>query len=78
MAPKTDKTVASSRNCKRMNRREAPMALRMPISRVRSVTDTNMMFVIPIPPTSRLIAPTAPSRAVNTPSAVFAVSNRLA
>ena len=30
----------------------APMALRMPISRVRSVTDTSMMFMIPMPPTS--------------------------
>jgi hypothetical protein len=30
----------------------APMAMRMPISRVRSVTDTSMMFMIPMPPTS--------------------------
>ena len=28
------------------------MALQMPISRVRSVTDTSMMFMIPMPPTS--------------------------
>ncbi len=28
------------------------MANRMPISRVRSVTDTSMMFMIPMPPTS--------------------------
>ena len=34
----------------------APMALRMPISRVRSVTVTSMMFMTPIPPTSREIA----------------------
>ena len=27
-------------------------AMRMPISRVRSVTDTSMMFMIPMPPTS--------------------------
>ena len=26
--------------------------MRMPISRVRSVTDTSMMFMIPMPPTS--------------------------
>ena len=25
--------------------------MRMPISRVRSVTDTSMMFMMPIPPT---------------------------
>ena len=27
------------------------MALRTPISRVRSVTDTSMMFITPMPPT---------------------------
>lgn len=34
----------------------APRALRMPISRVRSVTDTIMMFMMPMPPTSREMA----------------------
>ena len=29
----------------------APIAMRTPISRVRSVTETSMMFMIPIPPT---------------------------
>ena len=29
----------------------APIALRIPISRVRSVTETNMMFMMPMPPT---------------------------
>ena len=43
--------------------RRAPMASRMPISRVRSVTETSMMFMMPMPPTSRLIAATAPSKA---------------
>ena len=28
----------------------------MPISRVRSVTETSMMFIMPMPPTSRLTA----------------------
>ena len=28
------------------------MALRIPISRVRSVTDTSMMFMTPMPPTN--------------------------
>ena len=37
----------------------------MPISRVRSVTVTSMMLVMPMPPTSRLIAATAPSSTVN-------------
>ncbi len=44
----------------------APTALRIPISRVRSVTDTSMMFITPIPPTSSEIAATSPSRVVNT------------
>ena len=37
-----------------------------------------MMLVIPMPPTSKLMAPTAPRSAVKIPNAVFAVSNRLA
>ena len=35
-----------------MSPRRAPSALRMPISRVRSVTLTSMMFMITIPPTT--------------------------
>ena len=34
----------------------APSALRVPISRVRSVTLTSMMFMTPMPPTSSEIA----------------------
>ena len=34
-----------------MSRPRAPTAMRRPISRVRSVTDTSMMFMMPIPPT---------------------------
>ena len=45
--------------------RRAPIALRMPISRVRSVTVTSMMFITPMPPTSSEIAATAPSSTVN-------------
>ena len=44
---------ASMTNCIRMFMRVAPRALRTPISRVRSVTDTSMMFMMPMPPTSR-------------------------
>ena len=39
-------------NWVRMSRFCAPMALRMPISRVRSVTETSMMFMIPTPAAS--------------------------
>ena len=35
-----------------MDFRLPPIALRMPISRVRSVTVTSMMFMMPMPPTS--------------------------
>ena len=49
---------ASKRNCKRMLPEEAPTALRMPISRVRSATDTNMIFMMPMPPTMREIEAT--------------------
>ena len=41
---------ASSKNCVRMCRRLAPSAFLTPISRVRSVTDTSMMFITPTPP----------------------------
>ena len=37
----------------------------MPISRVRSVTETSMMFMIPIPPTTRLIPATAATMRVS-------------
>ena len=49
-----------------MSLRRAPIALRIPISRVRSVTDTSMMFITPIPPTSSEIAATSPSNVVKT------------
>ncbi len=35
-----------------MSRGRAPSALRRPISRIRSVTETSMMFITPMPPTS--------------------------
>ena len=44
--------------------------MRTPISRVRSVTLTSMMFITPIPPTSREMAAIEPSRIVS----VFCVS----
>ena len=43
--------IASTRNCSSTSRPFAPIAMRRPISRVRSVTDTSMMFMIPMPPT---------------------------
>ena len=65
--------VASATNCSRISRRLAPMALRMPISRVRSVTDTSMMFIMPIPPTSREMLAMAPKNITK----VLVVSSRV-
>ena len=48
-----------------MLKRVAPSAMRMPISRVRSVTLTSMMFMMPMPPTSRLTPAMLASRIVN-------------
>ena len=44
-----------------MSERVAPSALRRPISPTRSVTDTSMMFMTPIPPTRRE-TPATPAR----------------
>ena len=54
------------------------MAFRIPISRVRSVTLTNMMFMTPIPPTRREIAATAPSNKVRVLVVDVAVESKLA
>jgi len=42
--------------------------MRRPISRVRSVTDTNMMFMMPTPPTTREIMATTRSSLVIMPA----------
>ena len=44
-------------NCRRMEEFGAPSAFRVPISLVRSVMDTSMIFMTPIPPTTRAIPP---------------------
>ena len=54
--PSAEVAAASVTKRPRMVLSCAPRALRMPISRVRSVTDTIMMFMIPMPPTSREMA----------------------
>src|SRR5438477_117238 len=52
----------SAKNWRRMSRLVAPMALRVPISRVRSVTETSMMFITPIPPRHRVTIATQPKK----------------
>ena len=54
----------------------APSALRNPISRIRSVTDTSMMFMTPIPPTSNEMPATPPRRIVNVRSTEVAAESR--
>src|ERR1051326_7690349 len=58
MPPIAVTITASIRNWVRMSLRRAPTALRIPISFVRSVTDTSMMFMTTMPPTTSEIAAT--------------------
>ena len=51
-----------------MSRGRAPSALRRPISRIRSVTETSMMFITPIPPTSSEMIAMPPSITVSVSS----------
>ena len=64
MPPSADTTTASVRNCWRILRWRAPVAMRMPISWIRSVTLTSMMFITPMPPTNSEIAAIEPSSMV--------------
>ena len=50
--PRSVSVPASTRNCQMISRRVAPTAMRRPISRVRSVTETIMIAITPMPPTS--------------------------
>ena len=61
MPPRPQSMAASMRNWLTMLALVAPMARRMPISRVRSVTVTSMMFMMPMPPTTREMAAMPPS-----------------
>ncbi len=53
--------TASVRNWRVTSRPRAPTAMRRPISLVRSVTDSSVMFMMPMPPTSSDTAATAAS-----------------
>ena len=70
-------TTLSSRNCCRITPRPAPMAFRMPISRVRSVTVTSMMFIMPMPPTTREMAAIPPSSTVRMPVTLVMASSSI-
>ena len=49
--PSEVRNAASIRNWNRISARRAPSALRTPISRVRSVTEIDMIAITPMPPT---------------------------
>ena len=59
--PVDARATASARNCTSTSAVRAPIAIRKPISRVREVTDTSMMFITPMPPTTSdtVAAPTS-------------------
>ena len=50
--PRMHSSADSIRNWTRISLRRAPMALRRPISKVRSFTLTSMMFMTTMPPTT--------------------------
>ena len=66
--------IASTKNCLLMSLFLAPMAFRKPISRVRSVTVVNIIFIMPIPPTTSEIPATAAKRVVKVPVTEEAVA----
>ena len=54
--------IVSTKNCRTIERRVAPTALRTPISRVRSRTATSITFITPMPPMNSVASPTAPRK----------------
>src|SRR4029453_18536664 len=66
MPPNTERTTDSVSICDMMSDRRAPRAFRSPISRVRSVTTINMMFMMTIPPTTS-DRPTTPTSTAKMP-----------
>ena len=72
--PTVASTTASVRNWKRMSRPRPPTAMRMPISRVRSVTETSITLAMPMPPTISEIAATASSSVAMVSVLCFAAS----
>src|SRR6185437_5639403 len=67
--PPTLLMMDSVRNCPRTSFLDDPTALRSPISRVRSVTVTSMMFIMPMPEMMRASAETT----INTISRISAI-----
>ena len=57
--------IDSIKNCVIISLLKAPMAFLIPISLVLSVTDTIIIFITPIPPTSSEIPPIIPKKILN-------------
>jgi len=55
--PNWPMTMTSTKNWVRMAALEAPRLFRVPISRVRSLTDTSMMFIKPMPAPNSVMSP---------------------
>ncbi len=77
--PISQSTMASMMNCVMMLRFLAPTARRIPISRVRSVTETSMMFMMPMPAASKAIelTTTTPMRTVSVKVLNWAINESL-
>jgi len=75
MPPTVVSVTASTRNWKRIARRRAPSALRTPISRVRSVTETSITFMMMMPPTTSVML-TMPIRDMKIPRESFSQNVR--
>ena len=74
------KTIDSIKNWVNISLDLAPTAILIPISLVLSVTETNIMFIIPIPPTIKEIEAITPNRMVimvEVEPAIVAISNWL-
>ena len=78
MPPIRQRMTLSVMNCIRIAAAGAPSALRVPISRVRSVTETIIMFITPMPPTSSESAAMAEMPSDTVPSIEDIESSRLA
>ena len=72
--PKKERTKDSIKNWIIISISRAPNAFLIPISLVRSVTYTSMIFIIPIPPTNKEIPAIALITKVTIPVTLFTLS----
>src|SRR5580704_3394181 len=75
MPPESERKTASVRNWRRISRLVAPRALRMPISLMRDCTLASILFMMPTPETTRVMAAASVSTMVNM-LAIWAITLR--